>query len=122
MSLPLQGVRVLLVEDDPIIGLDLAATLQAAGGRVFGPAFDAPCAIALLERSAVDVGVLDHLILGGESTPVADLLEQRKVPFLFHTSYRGALAKLYPSAPILDKPSQPGHLVRALQRLLARGQ
>jgi len=65
MALPLEDLRVLLVEDDPIIGLDLR--LEAAGAVVIGPAHDVAAALELLERFSVDVGVLDNLIIGGDS-------------------------------------------------------
>ena len=65
MALPLQNIRVLLVEDDPIIGLDLRQTLEAAGALVFGPAHDIHGAMALLDTSPVEVAVLDNLIVGG---------------------------------------------------------
>jgi CheY-like chemotaxis protein len=77
MALALQSVRILLVEDDPIIGLDLRHTLEAAGAVVMGPAHDVPGALALLESSSVDVGVLDNLIIGGDSLPIADMMAQQ---------------------------------------------
>jgi two-component system, response regulator PdtaR len=122
MALPLQHVRVLLVEDDPIIGLDLRQTLEAAGAPVFGPVHDVAGAMSLLETSPVDVGVLDNLIVGGDSVPIADFLMQCGVAFLFHTSHRGELGKRYPSVPIIDKPSRPGELVKALRALLGRSE
>jgi len=120
MALPLQNVRVLVVEDDPIIGLDLQQTLEVAGALVLGPTHDVPAAIALLETSRVDLAVLDNLIVGGDSLPISDFLAQRGVAFLFHTSHRGELRKHYPSVPIIDKPSRPGELVKVLQTLLGR--
>jgi len=120
MALALQDVRVLLVEDDPIIGLDLRHTLEAAGAVVMGPAHDVPAALALLESASVDVGVLDNLIIGGDSLPIADMMARRGVPFLFHTSHRGDLRKRYPAVPIIDKPSRPGELVRSVQALMAK--
>ena len=120
MALPLQNIRVLLVEDDPIIGLDLRQTLEAAGALVFGPAHDIHGAMALLDTSPVEVAVLDNLIVGGDSLSIADFLAQRGVAFLFHTSHRGELRKHYPNVPIIDKPSRPGELVKVLQTLLGR--
>src|SRR3954467_8935213 len=117
MALPLQNIRVLVVEDDPIIGLDLSQILEAAGAVVLGPAHDVPGAMAILETSPVEVGVLDNLIVGGDSLPIADCLVQRGVAFLFHTSHRGELGKRYPNVPIIDKPSRPGELVKTVQSL-----
>jgi DNA-binding response OmpR family regulator len=118
MTAPLDNVRILLVEDDPIIGLDLRDILEAAGAVVLGPAFDSANALTLLEASSVDLAVLDNIIVGGDSTPVADALIRRGVPFLFHTSQRGTLDERYPRVLIIDKPSRPGELVAALQSLI----
>jgi DNA-binding response OmpR family regulator len=120
MPLALENIRVLLVEDDPIIGLDLRETIAAAGAVVLGPAHDVQSALALLETSAVDAAVLDHVIVGGDSRPIADLLIQRGVAFLFHTSHRGDLPARYPSVTIIDKPSRPDELVRSLRALVAK--
>ena len=120
MTLPIENLCVLLVEDDPIIGLDLRNTLEAAGAVVIGPAHDLVGALALLERAPVDVCVLDHLIIGGDSLPFADLLVQRRIAFLFHTSHRADLHKRFPAVPIIDKPSRPDELVKSLQALAVK--
>jgi DNA-binding response OmpR family regulator len=122
MSLPLAGRVILVVEDDPIIGLDLQETLKRVGATVLGPSPDVARALELLDRFHVDSAVLDNWIRGGDSRPVADLLVERRIPFLFHTSQRQGLRKSYPSAEIIDKPSEPGELVRSLERLLAKAQ
>ena len=111
-------MRLLLVEDDPIIGLDLRDTLEAAGAIVSGPAYNVPVALALLGSSPVDVAVLDNLIIGGDSGPIADFLAHERIAFIFHTSHRGALRERYPAVPIVDKPSRPGELVRAVEALV----
>jgi DNA-binding response OmpR family regulator len=118
MTAPLNNARILLVEDDPIIGLDLGDMLEAAGAVVIGPAYDVASSLALLEQSPVDLVVLDNIIVGGDSTPIADFLIQRGVPFLFHTSQRGTLDERYPGVVIIDKPSRPGELVAALRNLV----
>ena len=117
MDLPLENLQILLVEDDPIIGLDLMETLERAGARVVGPAYSVPKALALLGSTPVDAAVLDNLIMDGDSGPVADHLSQDGVVFLFHTSHRGSLRERYPAVPIIDKPSRPGELVRAVKAL-----
>jgi DNA-binding response OmpR family regulator len=118
MTAPLNNARILLVEDDPIIGLDLRDMLEAAGAVVIGPAHDAASSLALLEQRPVDLAVLDNIIVGGDITSIADFLIQRGVPFLFHTSQRGTLDERYPRVLIIDKPSRPGELVAALQSLI----
>ena len=118
MHQPLENLRILLVEDDPIIALDLRQTLEDAGAAVIGPAPDPVSAMALLHGNAFDVAVLDHLIVGGDSLAVADELFRRGVRFLFHTSHRGTLAQRFPQAPVINKPSRAGELVAAVRTLL----
>lgn len=118
MNRPLENVRVLLVEDDPIIALDLRQTLEAAGATVIGPAHDVAAATALMQNNPFDLAVLDHLIVGGDSLPVADELARRGLRFLFHTSHRGLLPQKFPHAPVIDKPSRSGELVAAVVALV----
>lgn len=118
MNRPLQNVRVLLVEDDPIIALDLRETLEAAGATIIGTAHDVASATALMQHKLFDVAVLDHLIMGGDSLSVADELCRRGLRFLFHTSHRGMLPQKFPNIPVIDKPSRSGELVAAVTALL----
>ena len=97
MNRPLENVRILLVEDDPIIALDLRQTLETAGATVIGPAHDVASATALMQNNPFDLAVLDHLIVGGDSLPVADELARRGLRFLFHTSHRGTVAAEVPA-------------------------
>ena len=120
MPLVLENIPILVVEDDPIIGLDLCETIAAAGAVVLGPAHDVGSALRVLENSRVDAAVLDYVIRGGDSRPIADLLVQRGIAFLFHTSHRGDLPARYPSVTIIDKPSRPDELVRSLRSLVAK--
>lgn len=117
MDRPLENVRVLLVEDDPVIALDLSLTLEEAGATIIGPAHNVASAIALLQERPVDVAVLDHLIVGGDSLPVAHELSRLGLQFLFHTSYRGELPQKFPRATVIDKPSRSGELEAAVAAL-----
>src|SRR3954451_25179589 len=88
MSGELEGLRVLVVEDDPIIALDGKATLERAGGSVVGTAYRIAQALALLDTE-FDVAVLDFRLEAETPQPVAEKLLTRGVPFLFYTSSRG---------------------------------
>jgi DNA-binding response OmpR family regulator len=115
MDQPLENVCVLLVEDDPLIALDLRLTLEAVGAIVVGPAHDVASALALINTASIDVAVLDHLILGGDSLPIATELSRRGLRFVFHTSHRGVLPQSFPLVQVIDKPSRPGELVAAVK-------
>lgn len=112
----LRGMRVLVVEDEPIVAMDLADTLESHGCEVVGPAYDLMQAADLSREQALDGAVLD-VNLGDEKVfPVADDLAQGRVPFCFVTGY-GA-AGLRPEdlgRPILQKPVDPECIVRIVE-------
>jgi CheY-like chemotaxis protein len=79
--------RVLVVEDDYLVAMDIVRALERAGAEVIGPAPGVEAALDALERSAPDGAILD-INLGGEMAfPVADALLARGVPFVFATGY-----------------------------------
>ena len=83
----LSGRRVLLVEDEAIIALDLAALLTDLGAVVVGPAHSVADALELLNEGKIDCAVLDINLNGEPVYPVARALETRRIPFVFVTSY-----------------------------------
>ena len=84
----LRGRRILLVEDDYLIALDVATQLEDAGATVAGPAPSVATALGLLDREAgVDAAVLDVNLGQENSFPVARVLQERGIPFLFSTGY-----------------------------------
>jgi DNA-binding response OmpR family regulator len=81
-----KGIRVLVVEDDAMICLLLEDMLLDFGCEVIGPACDITRATDLARRhSCIDVAILDVNLAGQVVFPVADILAQRGVPFLFAT-------------------------------------
>lgn len=116
---PLKDRRILVVEDDPIIAIDLQQTLESAGAVVIGPASNLDAALRFLENSVFDAAVLDVRLEQGDTLPLATLLMRRRALFLFQTSDAGLVSGLYPGVPILRKPFRPEHLVASLEVLLA---
>jgi DNA-binding response OmpR family regulator len=112
----LVGQRVLLIEDEPMIALDLAVTLEGQGAVVLGPAASVGEAMALLGESPVDAVVLD-LLLGPElSWPIVKVLTQRAIPFLVMTAMDAAVP-VQVGAPRLAKPVDPEELIAQLVQL-----
>jgi DNA-binding NarL/FixJ family response regulator len=116
----LKDIRILLVEDDPLIALNLRLILEAEGATVIGPAHTLANAFELLANNSIDVAVLDHLIVEGNTLALADELNRRGLGFLFHTSHRGVIPERYPTTPVLDKPTLPDQLVEAVRRLVEK--
>lgn len=115
----LKGSRVLIVEDAVLLALELETGLSEAGAEVVGPAYELEEALALLDRP-IDAAVLDANLNGRSVMPVAELLAQRNVPFVFATGYGeagGAPGGF--EAPVIRKPYDVTQVAAAVAELLA---
>ena len=105
---------VLLVEDEPFIALDVEQHLRKAGARVITAAH-LDTALSMTGHPDLSGAVID-LCLGTESaTPIFQRLAHRNLPFVVHTGYASdALAREWPSVPIIQKPATPDEITDAL--------
>jgi DNA-binding NtrC family response regulator len=113
----LGGARVLILEDEPIIALDLAITVEAAKGCVVGPAGTVAAALALLNDLEISGAILDATLPDGDLTPVAVLLIERGIPVIIHsgTGPPNELRERYPDVPVfLKAAATPVRVVEAL--------
>lgn len=112
-------MRVLIVEDEPVISLDMQTTLSRAGHVVVGTAGSVRRALAFLDESSCDIVVLD-MNLGGESAaPVVDLLQKRGIGFICISGYSAQrLPVNVKGAPLLSKPVEPRSLIAAIKTAL----
>jgi CheY-like chemotaxis protein len=101
--------RILLVED---MLEDLGHNLAAVTGRLEE-------ALALIGSEAFDLAILD-LNLGGVLTyPVADVLREKSIPFIFATGYGSSgLKEAYSDLPTLQKPFNQESLGQAITATL----
>jgi CheY-like chemotaxis protein len=118
----LSGVRVLVVEDDPLLAMDLDATLAQAGAVVVGPCQTLDEALLRADAGDFAVAVLDFG-LGSESvSPVARRLVKRGVPFVLYTGrsrHEPSMAE-WSGCSIVEKPASMRALVSAVRTILAR--
>ena len=116
------GHRILVVEDEPLVALEVAHVLAQARFEVVGPARDVAGALSLLSGGGCDAAVLD-INLGHEtSEPVAIELTKRRTPFVTLSAYsRAQQGSSFDAAPALAKPLKPDLLVAILTRFLADG-
>ena len=84
----LTGDRVLIVEDELLIALDVQDTLTNAGALVVGIAATADEGLALIDTNHVTFAVLDVTLRGSTSQDVAERLSRQGIPFIFYTSNR----------------------------------
>jgi DNA-binding response OmpR family regulator len=118
-SSSLQGKRILVVEDEALVAFELQLAFDDEGAEIVGPALSLMKALELVAHTEIDIAVLD-VDLGGDSVyPVAELLLQRRVPFLFHTGHgsRAQLSALFPGTTTFLKPAMPETLIAHLARI-----
>ena len=111
------GARILVVEDDLLIAIDLQILLNDLGyGNVY-IAYDLPYAFDMLDTINPDFAFLDVKIGHTTVFPLATELAARKVPFIFSTSYTWAtIPEEWQNYPLLPKPYQRDILDAAMQR------
>lgn len=114
----LAGLRILVVEDEPLVAMDIQAELQDAGAQVVGPARSVGAALTALGPGGLDLAVLDGNLRGEPVDPVAVRLRQAGIPFCFVSGYgREHLPAGFADAPLIQKPFRPDILRRTLEDL-----
>ncbi|HEX2804297.1 MAG TPA: PAS domain S-box protein [Sphingomicrobium sp.] len=110
--------RILVVEDEELVALELSAELTRLGWAIVGPAATLSEAQSLLSKP-FDAAVLDVNLRGRSVYPVAEALKERHVPFVFCTGYEMVDPEgRFPTVPIIRKPAQPAAISAALADLL----
>lgn len=113
----LSGRRILIVEDDFFIAMDMADLLRSHGADVLGPVGRVNQAVAFVAANAggLDAVVLDMNLHGLKSYPVADALIEQGVRFVFTTGYSAdAVEAAYRGHPRCEKPVNTKALLEAL--------
>ena len=101
----LLGNRLLLVEDEALVGMMMKDTLTELGFEVVGPYSTMKAATAAVNSEHFDGAILDVNLAGELVYPLADVVAQRGVPFVFVTGYGAdGIDRRYSDVPILQKP------------------
>jgi PAS domain S-box-containing protein len=115
----LQGKRILVIEDEPLVAMDVESSLTAAGCEVVGPAATLERAKLLIEESDCDAALLDVNLAGQPVDELATLLTRKNRPFAFVTGYgRDALPSGFRGAVVLGKPFSADQLLATVEVLL----
>ena len=119
-AIKVMSQRVLLVEDEALIALDMHDVLTSAGFDVVGPAGDVATASDLADRESLDCALLDVNLGGSLVWPVAQRLRDRGVPFVLLTGYGASLQipTTFAGVRCLFKPVRSVELLRALREPL----
>jgi CheY-like chemotaxis protein len=114
----LQGMRVLVVENDEMNAMLLELQLAQAGAAVAGPAATVETALQLMDSAGADLAVLDYRLADGQtSEAVAERLNALGVPFVVATGQvGGGLPSAFDRGIVLVKPYLAEDLVSSLRR------
>ena len=117
----LDGLRVLVVEDEMMVSMLIEDMLADMGCQVVGPASRLDEAMELVGSAELDCAVLDVNLGGQPIFPLADVLREKGAPFAFATGYGDAgLRDIDKGTPVLQKPFRESDLARVLNELSAR--
>jgi DNA-binding NarL/FixJ family response regulator len=116
----LQGARLLVAEDDPLILMDLEYTLEDAGAYIVGSCQTVKAALALCASESITAAILD-IRLGRETiAPVVRELVRRGIPFVFYSGQTESdpICDEWPDCRLVPKPSAPHIIVTAIADLV----
>ena len=118
----LDGVRVLVVEDDPLLAMDLEATLAEAGAVVVDLCRTLDQALARAGADDFAIAVLDFSLGAETASPVARRLVNRGVPFVLYTGKPRNEPNLaeWSDRLIIEKPASARALVSAVRAALSQ--
>jgi CheY-like chemotaxis protein len=114
--------RVLVVEDEALLAMEIESIVEDAGCTVVGPAHGVAAALPLAGGETLDAALLDLNLGDGNGTEVARVLAERGVPFAFVTGYAPThFDPAFAERPILRKPYRPPEVEALLRGLLGDG-
>ncbi len=115
-----EGRTILIVEDEPLIGLELACAIEDRGGTVIGPVDTVAEGMTLAGQRALSAAILDANLSDCDVTQLALDLLARGTPFVIYTGtgLPDALARIHPDIPVVMKPAQMRAVLGALDARL----
>ena len=116
---PPAPAKVLVVEDEFLVAMELESILSAGGLSVLGPVSTVVAALEIIAECRPDVAVLDVNLRGEAVTPVALSLQRMAVPFVLATAYRADdLPEALRGSVNMGKPVDSKSVVSTLKAML----
>ena len=118
----LAAKTILLMEDNPVLGLEVAFALEDEGAEVTGPIARLEAGLETMETAEPDAAVLDVELADGEVFPLAERLRERGVPFVFYTARgsEGHMRARAGDAPVVSKSHGSASVIEALRERIER--
>jgi DNA-binding response OmpR family regulator len=111
------GALVLVVEDEPLIALDISSSLRDAGAEVVQAA-NVETALAAIEAHTCAAAVVDYWLGGETGRAVARRLKEKRIPFLYYSGRGLDDFTTGSGAPVISKPAGGREIIGMLRLLL----
>ena len=116
----LDGKVILVVEDEPLVALDVVRALRADGARVLCAGF-LESGLSTTEHPDLSAAVIDLHLGDGSGTTICRRLRERGIPFVVHTGYPPMLvSREWPDVAVISKPARSDQIIAALIGALHR--
>jgi two-component sensor histidine kinase len=110
----IKGKKFAVIEDEPLIAIDIASVLRQEGAQVSGPVATVGDALRIIEDTELDGALVDANLRGQPAGEIAAALTRKRIPFVFVTGYgREALPASFAQTKILKKPFTDRELIEA---------
>jgi DNA-binding response OmpR family regulator len=116
----LRGCTILIVEDEPLIVLDITTTFEHTGAHLT-TTNTVKHARILVEHDGLSAAILDHALPDGDTTNLCTRLTERGIPYLIYSGYPPQEGPCK-GAPHLTKPAMPNDLLDAMEALIKGAQ
>ena len=117
----LHGCSILIVEDDPLIGLSLVEIIRNERGTPVGPASNSKDALAAIEGRRMHGALLDIALRAETVFDFADVMRDRNIPFVFLTGhFEPNVPSRFEGVPIVEKPCTRFQIVSSLKAEIQR--
>ena len=117
MERPLAGRVILIIEDEPLIALNISDAFQDEGAKAI-TARTLAAALVAIEDPAISAAIVDHALGDGDSSELCGRLKERNIPFVMYSGYAN-VAGACAEAVHVNKPATPRVLVTTVKGLLA---
>lgn len=120
LTSPLEGLHVLVVEDEPLLAVEMVEDLQAVGAVPLGPIATVENGLKFIRMAQrIDAALLNVMLRRQESFPVADELRRRGISMVFVTGNDEAVKARFPGTPVHPKPADMTKIVLTLASVVA---
>ena len=117
MHSKLGGRSILVVEDEPLIGMDIVDALKSAGASVT-TTMSSNHALILVEHDGLDAAIIDHGLTDDDNSQLCARLKERDIPFVIYSGF-SQIEGVCADGPLVQKPAPADVLITTVEGLLA---